>query len=145
MIWFDQKSQKPLSMHFIIQAIKAKPMAPMERARWELSIGAIFVYETWISPSPWLGFGNARNSDLKCKSNHDLIWSDLIWFEPDFSPHDLIWFDLTILKKRWFDLIWKHIVIASIWFDLNLPTPDWVRKFFSSNQLSIWQVDENEN
>ena len=26
-------------------------------------------------------------------ANQIMIWSGLIWFEPDFSPHDLISFD----------------------------------------------------
>ena len=49
MIWFDLNLQNHYRPIFWFETwIQAKPMAPMERARWELSIGAIFVYETWI-------------------------------------------------------------------------------------------------
>ena len=130
LIWFDRKFQNHYRYIFQFKSsVQAKPMAPIERARWELSIGAIFVYETLISPFLWLGFGCTRNSDLKSKSNHDLIWSDLIWFEPDFSPHDLIWFDDSqkIDDLIWFDLKTYCCCVDLIWFDLNLPTPAYTR------------------
>ena len=93
-------------------------MAPMERARWELSIGAIFVYETLFLSSLWLDFGYARNSDLKSESNHDLIW-----FARDFAPHDLIWFDDS---EKFDDLIWFEIKsllrrFDLIWFEFAHP------------------------
>ena len=90
--------------------IQAKPMAPMERARWELSIGATFVHETFILSSLWLEFGYTLNSDLKSESNHDLIW-----FAPEFSPQIMIWFDLTTLKNS---MIWFEVKSFLCRFDL---------------------------
>ena len=77
-IWFDLNLRNHYRSIFWFKTwIQAKPMAPMERARWELSIGAIFVYETTILTFLWLDFGYTRTSDLKSESNLDLIWRNI--------------------------------------------------------------------
>ena len=73
--------------------IRAKPMAPMERVCWELSIGAIFAYETSIPTS----------------------------FRLDFvTPEILIWLDSTPLNSSmiWLDL--RSLFCDFICFDLRL-------------------------
>ena len=113
MIWFDLNLQNHYRSIFWSKTwIQAKPMAPMERARWELSIGAIFVYETSFLTWLWLDFGYAQNSDLKSESNHDLIWFDAV-----FLPKIMIWFDLTPCKKVR-DLIWFEMKSFLCRFDL---------------------------
>ena len=131
--------------------IQVKPMAPMERARWELSIGAIFVYETLFLTSLWL--------DLSWRPFPMMIWICKIiihsFLIQNVDPggtngtdgtsslrafdrcHICLWnhnFDLII---AWFwshPKFWFEIGIKS-WFDLNWFDLIW-RNFLP--KIMIW-------
>ena len=83
MIWFDLIWICEIIIDLFFKKLKswvqAKPMAPMERARWELSIGAMVVYETII--------------DLL------LVW---VWLHLNF------WFE-TGIKSRFDFMIWNEL------------------------------------
>ena len=112
-----------LWMRFLIKSwIRAKPMAPMERDRWELSIGAIIVYESFILPCLWL------DSDYIRKI---MIWFDRIWFDPEIMPHDLIWFDAS---EHFHDSI---VEVHFLWISLDFRFRNY-SGFFS---LAYWRQD----
>jgi len=109
-------------------------MVPIQRDRSDLSIGAIFVYETPILTWLWIDFGYTQNFDLKSKSNHDLICArifasnhDLIW---RLSKQSRIWFEMKSLLCR-FDLIWiGPPLIKPYCYDANLGYSDLIWHMF---------------
>ena len=96
-------------------ADSGETMAPMERIRWELSIGVIFVHGTLF-----LSFYG-----LILVTPEILIWNQnqiTIWFAPEFSPQIMIRFDDS-QKHPWLDFIWFEVKSFFGRFDLILICP----------------------
>ena len=97
--------------------IQAKPMALMEKARWELSISAIFDISylsmkpqrrplyglILVTPEIWFEIGIKSGFDLRP------IFRLMIWFD---NSH----------KHPWFDLGWSRFCVDLIWI---CPPLDW--------------------
>ena len=110
--WFHLNFRNHYRCNFVSKSwIQAKPMTPMERARRELSIGAIFVHVTLISASLWIDFGDAK---LYLIWNRNQIWFDL---RPSFRL--MIWFDLRVVRSNqmnWFDNYEMNSVLCRFYF-----------------------------